>query len=52
MLFALGTGTSTGTCIALTPVLYPAGYFLRRPAMLGLAILSGAGLWRQPFPHR
>ena len=28
MLFALGTGTSTGTCIALTPVLYPAGYFL------------------------
>ena len=28
MLFSLGTGTSTGTCIALTPVLYPAGYFL------------------------
>ena len=26
MLFALGTGTSTGTCIALAPVLYPAGY--------------------------
>lgn len=43
MLFALGTGTSTGTCIALTPVLYPAGYFLGSdPAMLGLAILSGA----------
>lgn len=43
MLFALGTGTSTGTCIALTPVLYPAGYFLGAdPAMLGLAILSGA----------
>lgn len=39
MLFALGTGT----CIALTPVLYPAGYFLGAdPAMLGLAILSGA----------
>lgn len=43
MTFALGTGTSTGTCIALTPVLYPAGYFLGAdPAMLGLAILSGA----------
>ena len=43
MLFSLGTGTSTGTCIALTPVLYPAGYFLGSdPAMLGLAILSGA----------
>lgn len=43
MLFALGTGTSTGTCIALTPVLYPAGYFLGAdPAMLALAILSGA----------
>lgn len=43
MLFALGTGTSTGTCIALAPVLYPAGYFLGSdPAMLGLAILSGA----------
>lgn len=43
MLFSLGTGTSTGTCIALTPVLYPAGYFLGAdPAMLGLAILSGA----------
>ncbi|MCW7753255.1 hypothetical protein OOT00_04560 [Desulfobotulus sp. H1] len=43
MLFALGTGTSTGTCIALTPVLYPAGYFLGAdPVMLGLAILSGA----------
>ncbi|UTF48996.1 sodium:proton antiporter [Desulfomicrobium sp. ZS1] len=43
MLFSLGTGTSTGTCIALTPVLYPAGYFLGAdPAMLALAILSGA----------
>lgn len=43
MLFALGTGTSTGTCIALAPVLYPAGYFLGAdPAFLGLAILSGA----------
>ena len=43
MLFSLGTGTSTGTCIALTPVLYPAGYFLGAdPMFLGLAILSGA----------
>ena len=43
MLFALGTGTSTGTCIGLAPVLYPAGYFLGAdPAMLALAILSGA----------
>ena len=43
MLFSLGTGTSTGTCIALTPVLYPAGCFLGAdPAMLALAILSGA----------
>jgi len=43
MLFSLGTGTSTGTCIALTPVLYPAGFFLGAdPAMLALAILSGA----------
>lgn len=43
MLFSLGTGTSTGTCIALAPVLYPAGYFLGAdPAMLALAILSGA----------
>lgn len=43
MLFSMGTGTSTGTCIALTPVLYPAGYFLGAdPAFLALAILSGA----------
>ncbi|AVD71034.1 Na+/H+ antiporter NhaC family protein [Desulfobulbus oralis] len=43
MLFALGTGTSTGTCIALTPALYPAGYFLGSdPVLLALAILSGA----------
>lgn len=42
-LFALGTGTSTGTCIALTPVLFPAGYFLGAdPALLATAILSGA----------
>ncbi len=43
MLFALGTGSSTGTCIALAPVLYPAGYFLGSdPALLAVAILSGA----------
>jgi Na+/H+ antiporter NhaC len=43
MLFSLGTGTSTGTCIALAPVLYPAGYFLGAdPAMVAVAILSGA----------
>jgi Na+/H+ antiporter NhaC len=43
MLFSLGTGTSTGTCIALSPVLYPAGVFLGAdPAFLALAILSGA----------
>jgi Na+/H+ antiporter len=43
MLFSLGTGTSTGTCIALAPVLYPAGFFLGAdPAMAALAILSGA----------
>lgn len=43
MLFSLGTGTSTGTCLSLTPVLYPAGVFLGcDPVMLGTAILSGA----------
>ena len=43
MLFSLGTGTSTGTCIALAPVLYPAGVFLGAdPSMVALAILSGA----------
>lgn len=43
MLFSMGTGTSTGTCIALTPVLYPAGYYLGAdPMFLGLAILSGS----------
>ncbi|MFV0423480.1 Na+/H+ antiporter NhaC family protein [Oleidesulfovibrio sp.] len=42
-LFALGTGTSTGTCIALSPVLFPAGYYLGAdPALLATAILSGA----------
>lgn len=43
MLFSLGTGTSTGTCISLTPVLYPAGVFLGCDSiLLGTAILSGA----------
>lgn len=43
MLFSLGTGTSTGTCLSLTPVLYPAGYYLGcDPVLLGTAILSGA----------
>jgi Na+/H+ antiporter NhaC len=43
MLFATGTGTSAGTCLALAPVLYPAGYFLGAdPTMMALAILSGA----------
>lgn len=42
-LFALGTGTSTGTCIALSPVLFPAGCYLGAdPALLATAILSGA----------
>ncbi len=43
MLFALGTGTSTGTVLSLIPVLYPAGVFLgANPAMLAVAILGGA----------
>lgn len=43
MLFSLGTGTSTGTVVSLTPVLYPAGVFLgSNPVTLALAILSGA----------
>ncbi|MCA0174561.1 Na+/H+ antiporter NhaC family protein [Bacillus sp. RAR_GA_16] len=41
-IFATGVGTSTGTVIALTPVLYPAGIFLGAdPAMLAVAILAG-----------
>lgn len=43
MLFSLGTGTSTGTVISITPVLYPAGVFLgANPTMLAAGILSGA----------
>jgi Na+/H+ antiporter NhaC len=42
MTFAVGTGTSVGTVVALVPVLYPAGVFLGAdPLMLGAAILSG-----------
>jgi Na+/H+ antiporter NhaC len=45
VLFALGTGTSTGMALALGPVLYPAGVVLGAdPAMLALAILSGGAL--------
>ncbi len=43
MLFSLGTGTSTGTILALIPVLYPAGVALGSdPAMLAVAVLAGA----------
>ncbi len=43
MLFSLGTDTSTGTVLALVPVLYPAGVLLgANPAMLAVAILGGA----------
>jgi len=42
MLFAVGTGTSNGTAIALAPVVYPAGILLGAdPTFLALAILSG-----------
>ncbi|KIL32852.1 Na+/H+ antiporter NhaC family protein [Bacillus subtilis] len=44
MLFSLGTGTSTATVVALTPVLYPVGVFLGAdPVVLAVAILAGAG---------
>lgn len=43
MIFSLGTGDSTGTILALAPVLYPAGYYLGAdPTMLAVAILAGA----------
>lgn len=43
MIFSMGTGDSTGTMLALAPVLYPTGVFLGAdPMMLSLAILSGA----------
>ncbi|HBV88681.1 MAG TPA: sodium:proton antiporter [Desulfosporosinus sp.] len=42
-LFALGTGSSTGTVLSLIPVMYPAGVYLGAdPAMLGVGILAGA----------
>ena len=41
-LFAAGTGTSVGTVIAMTPVLYPTGVFLGAdPTMLAVAIIAG-----------
>jgi len=41
-IFATGTGTSTGTVIALIPVLYPAGIYLGAdPAMLSVGVLAG-----------
>lgn len=42
-IFSLGTGTSTGTVLALVPVMYPAGVFLGcNPAIVAVALLSGA----------
>jgi Na+/H+ antiporter NhaC len=44
-LFSIGTGSSNGTAIALTPVLYPAGIYLGAdPVWLALAIMSGGAL--------
>lgn len=41
-LFAVGTGTSNGTTIALSPVLFPAGVLLGAdPTLVALAIISG-----------
>lgn len=41
-LFAAGTGTSVGTVIAMTPVIYPTGVFLGAdPTMLAVAIIAG-----------
>lgn len=43
MLFSVSTGTSNGTVLALSPVMYPAGVVLGAdPTFLALAILSGA----------
>ncbi len=45
VLFSVGTGTSTGTVIALLPVLYPAGVYLGAdPVMLAVGILAGGAL--------
>lgn len=52
MLFSLVTGTSTGTVIAMTPVLYPTGVFLGAdPIVLAVAILAGAGFGDNVSPH-
>lgn len=41
-LFSLGTGTSNGTALALSPVMFPAGIMLGAdPTWLALAIMSG-----------
>ena len=42
MVFAVGTGTSVGTVVALGPVFYPVGVFLGSdPVMVAVAILAG-----------
>ena len=52
MLFSLVTGSATGTAIAVTPSLYPAGVFLGAdPVMLAVAILAGAGFGDNVSPH-
>src|SRR5690625_4118286 len=52
MLFSLVTGSATGTAIAVTPSLYPAGVFLGAdPLMLAVAILAGAGFGDNVSPH-
>lgn len=52
MLFSLVTGSATGTAIAVTPSLYPAGVFLGAdPIMLAVAILAGAGFGDNVSPH-
>ncbi|MGH3997136.1 MAG: Na+/H+ antiporter NhaC family protein [Pseudonocardiaceae bacterium] len=41
-LFAVGTGTSVGTILAMVPVLYPAGVFLGSdPTMVAVAVIAG-----------
>lgn len=40
--FAVGTGTSVGTILAMVPVLYPAGVFLGAdPTMVAVAVIAG-----------
>lgn len=41
-MFAVGTGTSVGTVVAMVPVLYPAGVFLGAdPTMVAVAVIAG-----------